>query len=1119
MPKLTDKQFQAVMHDDGNILVSASAGSGKTHTMIERVKRLVLEKNANVGQILCVTFTEKAASEMKEKLKSALCDNLDGQNKQRIYSQLVELPTADICTLHSFCGKLIRLNFFSAGVAPDFRIMDESESNVMRLECVDKAFKEFYDSGGSWFYTLVDRYAIGRTDARLKQLVLSACAFCDSEADPDSFMDKYRYYYSPDGLEFLLGEYKRALDRELSALLDSLIEPLNVFNTYDMPKALSFTNTLYLDVKSLIDSTDVYFVKKFEKYDLRLDFERKIDPAVVDYKAVVKDARDKFKKLCAKFCAHLTDKETDQAKFFECAVHTEQFLRLVKRYKEIYSAEKREENALDFNDLEHFAIKILSDEQLREAIKQKYKYVFVDEYQDINGAQEQIINYISADNLFMVGDNKQSIYGFRGCRPEFFTNKSKDMAMRGQKTLMLNHNFRSSGAVIKLVNSIFNFCMTEEFFGESYEKNSQLIAGAPWAEKEVGRAKLHFLKKPEKESSVEETPRIYDILQEINGREEQSPIISSLLTSIIDDELTKTYFDPKDQVHKKISYGDIVILTRNKNNGYVANLVKGLTRHGIPVSSDVKENVCDFPEISVMINALKLVDCFKQDLPLAVVLKSPIGRFTDEDFIEMVGFYEDAHENKKDWSFFDAYVYYLQNANTPLSLRLKDFNAYFEKIRFISDFVGAQGVLDRLIKDNDIESYLYAQRLGAMKVGRLRRFIGASVLGEKRLTVKEFLLKIENAPDSFGFSESGEEDAVKVMTIHASKGLEFPVVIVCGLERQYNDEEEREEILFSRNYGLAVKSFNDQNRTKNETLLRGVIRQDMKLERMKEEMRLFYVATTRAQYSLHLTVEAKEDTRKDRFCGADHFIDYLPKSIEAEYHDQNEFNFIDLRQGVRKVIIGKSDQKVVDKISQNLSFNYPFDADTILPLKSNVTSAVKNTVDESQLVHVLFDEPSPDIEKGNIAHKILEFLDFEFKLSFDEQIENMISSGVLCLDDVKKVNIERIRRAIENSALSSLNGFKLYREKPFIASIDASAVLDTTSTETIVVQGVIDLLAVKDGIAYIIDYKYSSLEKQSLVDKYAKQLDLYALAVQKVLSLKVDKKVLVNLFTGEHVEF
>ncbi len=1119
MAKFTQEQLQAVEHKSGNILISASAGSGKTHTMISRLVRLVMLENVDVNQILAVTFTEKAAYDMKEKLKKALMSAQEG-DRSRLYKQIALIPTCDISTLHAFCARLIRLYFYEVGLSPDFNIADESLAKIMRNDCIDKTFKELYDAGEDWFYTLVDRHAYGRSDSLLKELVVSVFLFASSEQDPDLLLDKYQNEYKKENFENLLSVYLEMLKNQVRLLEKEIVQAYTILKNQGAQKGAEFTKTVLADMQTVLCAQDVYIVKgHFESFGARLNFERKLTVEQEELKETVKSCREKFKKIIERFGKHLLDRDKDFNCLENLCKDTGHFISIVKRFAEIYDAEKRDENVLDFADLEHFALKILKSPKIIEDLRKKYKYVFVDEYQDINGVQESIINLIADNNLFLVGDVKQSIYGFRGCRPDFFAGKFESMQKNGQKVLSLNHNFRSAQKIIDMVNQVFCYSMTKDFFEREYKGNSELISGGIYPKDKTGRAILHILEKEEKKKEIEETPRVYNVLQEINKEISfKDNHTASLLTDIINEELGKTYYDFKSGCDRQITYSDIAILTRNKHNGYVEGLVKGIMMHGIPIVSDVKENVCDYPEIQMVINLLKLVDNFSQDIPLASTLLSPIANLTNDDLAEIVCEFShtDIAKANKKWSFIHAYNYYLENVDGRLYSKLKDFNQYISDLTFVAQFIGAEGVLNKVIDDYDIESYLLAQHNGTKKVALLNRLIYASIEGDKKLTVQEFLDKIQNAPDSFSYADSQQEDAVNVMTIHASKGLEFPVVIVCGLERNMNLEDNVGDLLYSREHGIALMSYDDDKREKRETILRAVIKEQNRINSVKEELRLFYVALTRATYSLHMVYEGKLKTRKETFVGAEKFIDYIPNTVPFVVHSPSDFAFTERKSQTRKIIIGQSDENLVREMKDRFSQEYPFATDTTLPLKLGVTTVSGG--DKENLVHLIFDEPTPDVEKGLIAHKIMEHFDFNSNLGLYEQVSSMIENQILTADKVQKVNLERIQKVINSGAFEDIKGTKLYREKMFLTCVDAGIVLDTTSKEQIVLQGVIDLLSIGDDGAIIIDYKYSSLDKESLKKQYHKQLELYAYATKKVLNCNIKKMLVINLFTGEIVE-
>jgi len=1131
MPRLKKEQAQAVFHDNGNILVSASAGSGKTFVMIERAIRLITEGKATVKEILAVTFTELAASEMKEKLKDALVKKINQTEDNSLLAQLNEVATSDICTLHAFCGRLVRTYFYQAGVAPDFKILDEGDSSVLRKESIDKVFKEFYESGEQWFLTLTERHSESRSDEEFKKTLMRMRELCFVNADTDIYRKAGLYYNSEQGFDKLLEDYMLSVDNELIRIADTLKGAIKVFREENQTKHYDFACQILEDIDTIRALKTPYEFRGLPEYKRTMPRLTDKEPSeqFASAREDLKIAKTQIKELIDSVKEEFVDSQSDRMALTDLREHSEGLFKIIERFNQVYADAKLEENGLDFSDLEHFALKVLSDPEIRQTVKDRYKYVFVDEYQDVNGVQEEIISAVSDNNLFMVGDAKQSIYGFRGCRPEIFINKQKKMQENGETTVLLNHNFRSANAVLETVNEIFSYSMTREYYGAEYSTDSMLVAGGVYPEEHRGRTELHLLEKPPRAVKPNEEPRVYNILDELNkakNKEEQP--ISLLIASLIHEELGREIYDAKNECMRKVELGDIAVLTRNKDNNYVRGIVKGLSANDIPTVSVVKESVCDFPEIKTLISALELVDCFSQDIPLASTLKSAIGGFSDEELAKIVISFNDSKDDKekgKEINFYKAFTRYLSfGEDEKLRNRLNEFKAYFDKIRLLSDFVGAYGVLKRIVQDKDIEQNLYAERSGRAKVKRLNRFIACSVVEDRALSVKEFLSRIDNFPTAFGLSETAEENAVKVMTIHASKGLEFPVVIVCGLERNSNSREEREDVMFDYDMGFALKVYNDKQKTVRETPLRALFRRRMQENRLKEELRLFYVALTRASYSLHMTFESGKDGRSNTFKGADRFLDYLPKRIQATVHNREEFDLTKKEREIKKILIGTANETEAQKMKVNFSYEYPFVEDTALSLKVGVTTAVKEEQDQAPLNKKLFVEEEHDQaisvdrrEQGVIAHKILEHFDFSNKDAFYEQIEGMVSSGIINKESLEKINLERLKKALECSAFDNLNGKKLYREKDFIVSVEGDMVLSTTSKEGVLMQGVIDLLAVGENEAVIIDYKYSVLDIESLKNKYAKQLNLYAYALEKATGIKVKTKALINVFRGESV--
>ncbi len=1132
MPNLTREQVFAINHDYGDIMVSASAGSGKTFVMIERIIRLILERKAKVKELLAVTFTEAAAAEMKEKLKNALIKaiNLGNQaDAQYLMSEFNDVSTADISTVHAFCTRLIRTYFFSVGLSPDFAICDEAQASELQSNAVDKVFKDYYDAEDKDFLTLVYRHSKKREDGWFKKQVTRLYNYCRTEAQPEAILDRAVEFYSDNAQEKLLQDLLSSAKVKIQKVKNKLSQALKSFENCQLEKSTQLTKGLLSQVEYILNQNDVYQVAKFaNEFNCKLSFEQKLTGQALEAKQTVSACRDGIKEILLSVRSVVTDAITDKERTQILRTHTIKLVQVVRRFGQEYSLLKREENLLDFNDLEHFAIEILNIAEIRENVKERYKFIFVDEFQDTNGVQEKLFELVSDDNLFAVGDVKQSIYGFRGCKPEIFSKRFDDMQNAGKATVTLNANFRSSRKVVEMVNDVFGFSMTKDIFGLDYSQTSQLQYGGGYIDefgKEYeGRATLHLLEK-EGRSTQSEEARVYDILDEIKKDAWQDTSnVSKLLADIINKEFGKEFFDLKERVVKRVTYKDVCILTRNKDNDYVQGIVGGLKRHGIPVVSEVAENVCDYPEIMAVVSALRLIDSFRDDLALATVLKSPIANFTDEDLYAIATFYNQTVGDNRDRNrtFYDTFGYYLNNANTPLRQRLLEFKNYFEQLRTLADFSSAYEIINELVSNCNLEAHLYATENGRLKVNRLRRFACASVVNNRHLSVKQFIDFIDREGAQIKLNAGQEQDAVRIMTIHASKGLEFPVVIVCGLERKSSTSEEHDEILCDREFGFAVKFYDDQKRTTSETLLRAMIKEKISKTRQQEELRLFYVALTRAAYSLHMTFEATKDERKKIFDGATKFLHYVPDFIEPEITELWQLDSAHVAKPLRKVLFGTPDADVCQKMQESLAYKYPFALSTRLPLKSSVTEALREEGEqEYYAVHELFEHEqlsNSSKERGIIAHKYLELLDFKDRLNAQSQVERLLNEGLMTKEQLAQIDIDKINLALKSNVFDGVNGNSVYREQSFLVSLPASAVFENQCDEQILLQGVIDLLIDEGDGFVIVDYKYSSLTATALKAKYKKQLELYALATQKITGKAVKKKAIVSLLTGEVAE-
>ncbi len=1151
LKQFNEGQVKAILHDEGDIMISASAGSGKTRTMIERVTRLIADGKATVKQILASTFTDASATDMKKKLKEKLA-RLIKEGRADLAEQLNEVASADICTLHSFSGKLCRTYFYIAGIAPDYKIIDGGDASLIKAECIDRVFLSLYEKGDKDFLSLANKFSVRRSTKRLKEIVLKIYEKEEGEAEDGYYLSLAKELYSEEGfikLERANAEYiKASLDGVKEQAENIMFEArsLNCDALVDFLKGL-------LDDLDKILTGDLDALVEFKNY--KRDLPRKsITEQLKPLKEGAKAVRDSII-TALKGCANLEGKQREKEKFLASKNTALSLIKLTDEFRKEYKKQKAEDNVLDFDDLQRYAMLILSDDGVKEEIKQKYKYVFVDEYQDINGVQEQILLSVSNNNLFMVGDPKQSIYGFRGCRPEIFEQKFMKMQAEGGATVRLNANYRCSKAVINMTNLVFNFCMTKKVYGYDYYPSQVLVEGLDYGGLNDGRAYLHMPSLVEEGVSARtqrelEQPRIYDVLKEATSAELKEASETSLYVSnIIRQELGKKYLDKNTNEQKFVTFGDICILTRNKDNEFVEQIVGGLIRRGVPVTSSVERNILDFPEVNVLANFLKLLDCFADSIPLAVTLKSALGGFSEEDLADIALKYQESGE----WGdFYSAYNYYLTNGEGELKNRLIAFDNYIKDLRFKADFIGAKGVLDVVIKDKFYIEHLLASFSGEKKVNRVRRFISLMTQDKASLTIYEALNKIRKNKEAFSVGEDTEENAVKVQTIHKSKGLEYPVVILCGLEKSLPDGDRGAPVVIDREWGLGVYYFDDEQKTYGDTLLKRVIADKQKIDAMKEEMRLLYVAMTRAQHSLHLLAQNKKDLRVENFRGASKFIDFIPANIDLE-EPIKEASVFSEQLLAKKVIISGEDESLINQMKERFSFKYSHINDVELPLKSSVTEVlekskklasqklnerlqnallnelvlVSNLDGETKLTLMEKDEfnrdchgenaPLSDREKGIIAHAILQNYDFK-KGDFDKQIEDMLDKEIILKSELDEVDISSVKSALSSPIFDSAKVGEVYKEQSFLVNFNANLLYGVQTDEEVLIQGVIDLLIIKKNEAEIIDYKYSKAPASVLKERYAKQLDLYARAVEKSLGKKVVAKSLVNILSGEVVK-
>ena len=1115
----TPDQRRAIEHDGGDALVSASAGSGKTFVMISRIIRLILEGKAEVGDILAVTYVKLAASEMKEKLTKAVLAEVakGGERAELLRAQLAEIPTASISTLHAFCGDFLRTYFFEAGLDPQFSIMDEGEAEVLRAECADDLFERLFEAEDADLLHLAEVYSRKRRIAGLKSLVLELNGFLSAEERPFAFARDGLSAYTPENYARMRGE----LYADQRAETNELAEAFAAFarGAESIPK---YAEAARLAAEALADFSreerpEDYFralgAWPFAMPRLRIKEEDAEGKAA---QAALKALTARVKKLREQAEIFAEDPGSGAAKLAASGRTAAALVSVTERFAADYAARKREDGKLDFSDLEHFTLDLLAREDVRAEAAARYKYVFADEYQDINGAQESILRKLSRDNLFMVGDIKQSIYAFRGCNPAFFAGKFRAFRGGAGEAVLLNGNFRSADAVLSAVNSVFSRVMTEGTGGLDYARDGAMTGGGLYGD-HPGRATIRVAEEAEERDNPPKAG-IYSV-REDSLRREKPDAESRAVVSVVLEELGKTWYDIKDGTEKPVTYSDIVVLARS---GAVAErVIRALAEEGIPVSAERKATIADYPEIQALIDLLRLIDCYEQDAPLASVLLSPVGGFTESELAAV-------RATRPAGSFRDAVRDYAACAGDPLAARLSDFAAYFAGVRDRADFLGAGELLERVISERGFDLFYAAREGGENALRRIRRLLAESEPGGKKLKAREFLERVEKLSGSLTLSEAGGADNVRVMSIHASKGLEFPVVILAGLSARFNDSDARKEVMTSREHGIAVKYYDLEARRQEETLLRRYVARSVRRANVREEMRVFYVAMTRAKYALHMIcsdVPAARRTDRD-ILSATRLSDFLAPEdapvLAVPPRAQEGY------RPARKVLVGDPDPVLSSLIRENLNFVYPHADACGLDAKTTVTKLAESG--EYYPVSALYGESS--VEKGTAYHALLEAFARTGRLTdgasrsageIAATAEEWESGGLLPAGTTALLDAEQAAAALAMPVFRDLAGAKLYPEQPFMMSVPARELperssLRRSSDETVLVQGVIDLLAVKGGEAVILDYKLTAVaRREDVAEKYRPQLELYRRAVERVLGLRVTRLSVVSLLALEEI--
>ncbi len=896
--KWTREQLEAITERGCNLLVAAAAGAGKTAVLVERIIRRITDRDdpVDIDSLMVVTFTNAAATEMRERVGDALEEALDrNPDSARLQRQLSLLSKATITTMHSFCLEVIRNNFHRIDIDPGFRVADETETVLMKLEALEELFESLYEDPSEGFLDLVECCGGRKDDRALQQLVLWLYDFVQSYPWPEDWLrEKSESFNLPEGAAFGNTEWAKVLAGsiriELDGMLEKMKEAAGIIRT---ARGLEPYLDRYLeDIKNiewLIELAEGEWDRLREAF-LAMEFgslsrcgkqaDETAKERVTALRNGVKAGIKKMKEeLFALTPAEVADDIRRMYPFTKCLSG------LVTAFGRKYSAKKREKSVLDFNDLEHYCLEALTERDSEGGIvpseaammyRERFKEILVDEYQDSNLVQEVIVDTISGKEnggprVFVVGDVKQSIYRFRQARPELFLSKYKSYSTETgcrDRKIMLYRNFRSREDIINAVNLVFGRIMSNTVGELDYTAEEALNPGAEYpapaegAQEAGGPVELHIIDRADDAMKEVLTPEEeYDGDEALLGEDEPDAVQSeAILIARRIRELVEPpagvpplrVYDRRLGGYRDAQYRDIVVLMRATRN-WAEVFMEEFSLAGIPAYADTSTGYFQTAEIQVMISLLQIIDNPMQDIPLLAVLKSPVGAFTPEELMNI-------RLHDREVPFYVAMKGLAENGGGSTAAKAAAFLDRLDGWRERARNMSTDELIWYLFSDTNYYSFA-----GALP-GGLQRQANLRMLYEKARQYEEtsyrglfnfinFINSLKSGSGDMGSARVlGEnENVVRVMSIHKSKGLEFPVVIVAGCGKSFNFQDMNRRLLVHHDLGFGPDYVDPERRIAYPTLAKRALRYRLKLETLSEEMRILYVAFTRAREKLIVT--------------------------------------------------------------------------------------------------------------------------------------------------------------------------------------------------------------------------------------------------------------------------
>lgn len=1143
----TSAQRSAIEESGRAVLVSAAAGSGKTRVLTERLLRRI-DSDADIDSFLVITFTKAAAAELKGRILDEISERLavDPDNR-RLRRQSALCAKAQIGTIDSFCQSFLREHCHAAQLSPEFRVIEEDRAEAIKQRVIQRVLDACYEAPDENFRLLSDTVGAGRDDKRLADTVLELHRKTQSHARPELWLRQQLEALEPaetDAGSTVWGAQMLEGMRDDALYWAQRMDEMCALAANDAVVAAKygpgFAETA-LSLHNFARACSLGWDRA--RQALPISFPRLgtiTNPPDPELKEYTKAVRELCKKSCAKYDKLLSaSSEKLIADMHKTAPTMRALVELTLRFDRAYAAEKRRRAEVDFADLEHLTAQLLTNEdgsptELARETSRRFCEIMVDEYQDVNRVQDDIFRALSknGENLFMVGDVKQSIYRFRLADPLIFTEKYEkyaflsDAAENEPVKIMLQENFRSRREVIDGINVVFSACMSKKLGEIDYDENALLRCGGVYDDSGCA-------------------PEL--ILIDVKSDEEDLRDKTEKEAAVVADKILKLMASGMTVSGRALGYGDIALLMRSANS-VGETYRRELILRGIPVAAGQGGSFFAATEITSLMSLLAILDNPHQDVALIAVLRSSVFGFTAD---ELTGI----RLCDREGDFYTA-LKKAAETNEKCAVFLETLN----KLRSRSTDAPVDELLTFIYNELDLTAKCAAMQDAPQRLANLRmmlelsgRFAAGGFRGLHRFC--QWLHQLAGRGGDMG--AAGADDAVRIMTIHKSKGLEFPVVFLCDTSRRFNDADLKQTVLIHPELGLGAKVYDASRRLEYPGLARNAIKQRLRREMLSEEMRLLYVALTRARERLFVTAAVKDPEKKmqsmmlqctspmspEVLIGAQSMADWMIYAQLCSGGDTFKLSLVSAAEATAaqddetELPHAAPDAALVERLRRSLAFSYPHEAAAHLPSKVTATelkhlepgdgeaaSIAPKSQSRFRTPRLGDDRPLTPTQRGSAAHTLLQHIDYAktgSETALREELSRLTEQKFLTPRQAESVDLGCILRLFASPiGRRIMNANRLWREFKFSLLCPAEKLFPGGEGESVLLQGVIDCMIEENGEITIIDYKTDRVHGDETLERakgYAKQLEAYAYAAQRMTGRPVRECVLYFLYSGEIV--